>query len=140
MSRRDRGKRRFAAQQRERHQALHLRQTEIVHFSGPIPSPGMLRAYGEVIKDGAERVFRMAERQGSHRRRLETLSLLVQLVAIIAGAGISAALGYGGWLLARDGQSLFGIAAIIVALGTPASIFVYGFRRHRDYPSLDDTE
>lgn len=61
-------------------------------------------------------------------------------MAIIVGAGVSATLGYGGWLLAREGQSLFGIASIIVALGTPASIFVYGVRWHRGRSLPEDSD
>jgi uncharacterized protein YigE (DUF2233 family) len=39
----------------------------------------------------------------------------------------SAALAYGGWVLARGGRSLLGIAAIIAAL-TPAGVFIYARR------------
>ena len=45
-------------------------QTELIHFSGPVPSPGMLKQYGYIIENGAERVFRMAEDQGKHRREM----------------------------------------------------------------------
>jgi hypothetical protein len=72
---------------------LRLRQTEIVHYSGPIPTPAMLRAYGEVIEDGAERVFRMAEEQGRHRRKRESLDLLLQLLGLLLGRRFVAGLG-----------------------------------------------
>ena len=131
MRRRHRGRPKLADQAHTHR--LSLRQAEILHFSGPIPSPAMLRAYEEVIANGAERVFRMAEAQGRHRRMLETITMigamLLQLLGLTVGASLCAGLGYGGWVLAREGHSLFGIAAIIVALGTPASVFVFGLRR-----------
>ena len=111
-----------------------------MHYSGPIPSPAMLRAYEEVIVNGAERVFRMAEEQGRHRRRQESFSLFLQFLGLLLGAAVCGGLGYGGWLLAREGQSLLGIAAIIAALATPASIFVYRQRRQHEDPAPNDSD
>jgi len=51
-------------------------QTELIHFSGPVPSPEMLREYGNILENGAERVFRMAEAQAVHRREMERIVLL----------------------------------------------------------------
>ncbi|HET9299844.1 MAG TPA: DUF2335 domain-containing protein, partial [Candidatus Polarisedimenticolaceae bacterium] len=110
------------------------------HYSGPIPSPAMLRAYEEVIANGAERVFRMAEEQGRHRRRQESFRLFLQFLGLLLGAAVCGGLGYGGWLLAREGQSLLGIAAIIAALATPASIFVYRQRRQHEDPPRNDSD
>jgi len=105
----------------------------------------MLRAYGEVVENGAERVFRMAEDQGRHRRVLETVDLiggmLIQFLGLMVGALLCTTLAYGGWVLAREGHSLFGIAAIILALGTPAGVFVYGRRSRGDArPPVQDRE
>ncbi len=66
--------------------------------------------------------------------------MLAQVLGLLLGAGICTAVGYGGWLLAREGQSLFGIAAIIAALGTPASVFVYWQRRQTVDPPARDTD
>ena len=38
---------------------------------GPIPDPETLRAYSEIIPNGAERIMAMAEQQASHRMGLE---------------------------------------------------------------------
>jgi uncharacterized membrane protein len=40
-------------------------------FSGPIPPPEILKGYNEVVKDGAERIIVMAEKQSDHRMQLE---------------------------------------------------------------------
>jgi uncharacterized membrane protein len=40
-------------------------------FSGPIPHPDILSGYNDVVKEGAERVLAMAERQSAHRINLE---------------------------------------------------------------------
>lgn len=40
---------------------LSERRTEI--SSGPLPHPELLKGYDEVIKDGAERIMKMAERE-----------------------------------------------------------------------------
>jgi MFS family permease len=92
----------------------------------------MLRAYGEVIENGAERVFRLAEDQRKHRAWMERIvvvgGVVMQVLGLIVGAFLCTALAYGGWVLAREGHGLFGIAAIILALGTPTGVFVYGRR------------
>jgi len=104
-------------------------QTELIHFSGPIPSPAMLREYSTIIENGAERVFRTAEGQGKHRMEMEKMviqgGLRQQSRGLIIATIWSFSLGFGGWLLAHEGRSLVGIAIIIAAL-TPAGAFVHG--------------
>lgn len=106
-------------------------QTELIHFSGPVPSPAMLKEYGNILENGAERVFRMAEAQAAHRREVEKIVLLsgarVQFLGLTVAAVWTAALAYGAWTLAHEGRSLLGVAALIAAL-TPAGVFVYGRR------------
>lgn len=36
-------------------------------WAGPLPPPNVLGSFDDVIKDGAERVFRMAEKEQEHR-------------------------------------------------------------------------
>lgn len=91
----------------------------------------MLREYGNILENGAERVFRMAEAQAVHRREVEKIVLLggarVQFLGLAVAAVWSAALAFGAWTLAHEGRSLLGVAALIAAL-TPAGVFVYGRR------------
>ena len=45
-------------------------------FSGPIPPPDILKGYNDVVKDGAERIIAMAEKQSNHRMILENPPVL----------------------------------------------------------------
>jgi uncharacterized membrane protein len=40
-------------------------------FSGPLPSPEVLKKFDEVVPGAAERIIKMAEEQSTHRRSLE---------------------------------------------------------------------
>ena len=44
-------------------------------YSGPLPPPVLLRGYDEIVENGAERIFRMAEQQAAHRQELERMLL-----------------------------------------------------------------
>ena len=39
--------------------------------SGSLPSPQSIKAYDDVVKDGAERIFKMTETQSDHRIQME---------------------------------------------------------------------
>jgi len=40
-------------------------------FAGPLPPPRILKGYEEVLSGSADRIFRMAENEQSHRHALE---------------------------------------------------------------------
>ncbi len=48
-------------------------------FAGPIPPPEILQGYDKCIKNGAERVLKMAENQSAHRLQLEDHAVKEQL-------------------------------------------------------------
>jgi uncharacterized membrane protein len=48
-----------------------MQVTQSVTFAGPIPPPDLLKAYNEIVPDGANRILLMAENQSSHRIELE---------------------------------------------------------------------
>jgi uncharacterized membrane protein len=48
-------------------------------FSGPIPPPKILKGYNEVLKDGAERIVSMSEKQSDHRIQLEDYAIKEEL-------------------------------------------------------------
>ncbi len=77
--------------------------TQSRSHSGPLPSEDLLRAYDELITDGANRVMVMAETQAAHRQNLETIAVTAQttqsgrgqfyafvLSVLYGGAGITA--------------------------------------------------
>lgn len=84
---------------------------EAEQFSGPIPHPDLLRQYEEIAEGSANRILKMAEEQGAHRRHLERthlqqagqranlglwLGFVVSIVAIVAGTVIILA-GHEAW-------------------------------------------
>ena len=43
-----------------------------ITFSGPIPHPTILKGYEEVLLGSADRILSMTEKEGEHRRKIET--------------------------------------------------------------------
>lgn len=54
-------------------------------FRGPLPPPEILAHYNEVVKDGAERIMKMAENQATHRMTLENKAITSQLSQSMKG-------------------------------------------------------
>jgi len=48
-------------------------------FAGPLPPPEYLKGYNEILKNGAERIMSMAEKQSAHRIRIEGFTIQEQL-------------------------------------------------------------
>lgn len=42
-------------------------------WQGPLPPPNVVKAFDNVVENGAERIFRMAEKEQEHRHRMEGL-------------------------------------------------------------------
>ena len=109
--------------------------TQSVSFSGPLPPPGLLARYNDVIPNGAERIMAMAERQSAHRESLEA--------TVVAGNVASQARGshyafiiclitiVGGFVLIGMGKNIYGISAVIGSLATLAGVFVIAKREQK---------
>jgi len=54
---------------------------------GPLPDPETLRAYDEIIPNGAERLMQLVERQSNHRQALESDRVAGDRARITAGSG-----------------------------------------------------
>ena len=54
-------------------------------FSGPIPPPGLLRQYNEIIPDAAERILAMAEEEANHQKYMEKTALHLKAEEIKRG-------------------------------------------------------
>ncbi len=104
-------------------------------FSGPLPTPDVLRRYEEVIPGSAERIISMAERQGSHRQDLESTvvssNITNERLGMIFGFVICLVAICGGIYAVAHGKSAEGIAAIIAPLAALVAVFVYGKSRQR---------
>jgi uncharacterized membrane protein len=99
-------------------------------FSGPLPSPEILHQYNTVVKDGAERVIKMAENQAEHRMHLENFAVKGQIKQsgrgqifgfILALICISATV-----YLAVEGHETLAIALGTTTVIGLAGIFVVG--------------
>ena len=96
-------------------------------WSGPLPPPDVLLEYN-FVENGAERLFRMAERQSEHRIDMATESLKADnsiatrgqwfgLIVVLAVLGLAAYMAYLGatWEAATvAGIDVVGLAAVFV--------------------------
>src|SRR5690349_14906157 len=69
----------------EREVTLEMQQ---LTWQAPIPPPDIVRGYGEVIQDGAERLFKQFETEALERRALtrrgQTFQFVIQIIARIS--------------------------------------------------------
>lgn len=110
---------------------------EFHQFAGPLPPPALLAEYDKVVPTAAERIIRMAEEQGAHRRSMEQQVIAHEITLARRGqiSGFTLALIglIGGFALLAAGKDGYGIAAVITSLATLAGVLVFGrFRRERE--------
>lgn len=121
--------RRAEARELQERQARFV-AAQLSYWSGPTPSPDVLREYNEIVPGSAERIIAMAERQAEHRQNLETMAVKGGTGRAYLGSvfgfiiGMTAVLG--GLYLAVNGQELGGYAVMLGTVATLAGVFVYG--------------
>jgi len=101
-------------------------------FSGPLPPPNIVKGYDGVVKNGAERVFAMAESQSEHRIALEKYIVKKELKYNGRAQIFAFVLGVIG-LLAATSLAIFGhdfIAGVFATttIGGLATAFIIGTR------------
>jgi len=98
-------------------------------FSGPLPHPQLLKEYGEIVSNGAERIFAMVENQMRHRISLEKMVIESDVRrsdrGLILGFVLSLVIILGGFGLVLSGRDVMGIAAILTAMATLIGVFIY---------------
>lgn len=102
----------------------------MTRFSGPIPDPETLRAYNEIIPNGAERIFVEFEKQGNHRRALErkavggqvNQSYIGQAMAFIIALAFMGAAIY----LTKEGFEFAGAVIGVADLAGLVTVFIKG--------------
>lgn len=86
-------------------------------FSGPIPPPGILHAYDDVVQNGAERIMSMAEDEQDHRHEIERgyldLAKWGQRFGFVIGFGALVS----GTILIALGHSVSGLIALLAVAG-----------------------
>jgi len=106
------------------------------YFSGPLPPPSLLALYEDVAPGSADRIIRMAEEQGTHRRHLEKTEFesgvaaqtrgqyLAFIVAMVVSVG-------GIYLLATD-HSVGGLVALLTPLAGLTGLFLVNRSRKKE--------
>lgn len=106
-----------------------------IQYEGPIPPGYMLREYEDVLPGAADRIFRMAEQQASHRQELEKKVVesksRAEILGVVFAGIIVLAVAIGGIFLIYTGHGIAGFSALITGLGGVAVTFVYGTRSER---------
>jgi uncharacterized membrane protein len=105
------------------------------YTSDPLPPPSMLKGYEDVLPGVADRIFTLMEQQSAHRQELERTTLdrnsrsrdRGQFFAFILCALVKV----GGFVAIYLGQSLVGMAAIIIAVGGVAATFLASRQRQQ---------
>ncbi|HEX8689272.1 MAG TPA: DUF2335 domain-containing protein [Solirubrobacterales bacterium] len=97
-------------------------------FSGPVPPPEILRAYDDVVDNGAERIISQWEGETRHRQTLESQRLDAFISSTMRAQwmafGVILIVGAGGLVLVALGHSLAGFAGFFLALASVvASLF-----------------
>ncbi|MEX0856243.1 MAG: DUF2335 domain-containing protein [Gemmatimonadota bacterium] len=120
---------RAETRQNEQFQAQFL-AAQISYWSGPTPSPDVLRQFEELVPGSADRIIAMAERQSEHRQRLEARAVKGgdrrATLGSIFGFVIGMTAILGGLYLATRGQELGGYALMLGTIVALTSVFVYG--------------
>ncbi len=66
------------AKEEDKEKVLQIISKQI-SFSGPLPPPAVLKEYGRMIRNGEERIMRMAEIQLNHRIAIENYAVREEL-------------------------------------------------------------
>lgn len=113
----------------------HEERVSIVR-SGPLPEPGQLAAYNQIIPNGADRIMRMAEQQSAHRVQLETIVVVSQQRQASRGQVFGLIIGITGLMLATyaalHGQPAFGSIIGGTVLVSLVSTFIYSKGRQKE--------
>lgn len=102
-------------------------------FIGPLPPPSILADYNHTIKDGAERIMKMAENQSSHRIEMEKHAIKEELLQSKRGQSFGFILAIFGILVAfvlayLGHDTVAGIFGTTTIVGL-VTIFVIGKKR-----------
>ena len=95
----------------------------------------MLAHYNEVIPEGADRIFAMAEKNGEHRRSLETFVVHAEhkrsMWGLVCGLLIVLSLLLCGTVVTLDGHPEVGIAIVGMDILGVTGSFIYGTESRR---------
>ncbi len=105
------------------------------YYKGPLPPPAMLHGYENVLPGCADRIVALMEQQSAHRRELEKTTIGADIrsryIGQISALFLCLLVIVGGFAAVLTGQSVAGIAAILIAAGGVAATFLGTSRRQQ---------
>lgn len=110
-------------------------QITIQHQGGPLPAPEILAKYNESIPDGAERIFRMAERDQRHIHRNQNAGFVLAFLGEILGWSIVISAMWCAYNLVMKDKPLEGAASFFAGLGLLAAGYYERKRNQKPPPS-----
>lgn len=117
-------------------EALEAIVIAAAQFSGPLPPPDILRAYGEVVDGGAERIVSQWEQETQHRHALENQMTTAYISGMTRAQWMAfvviLVIGAGGLIIVALGHAIVGFAAFFLALAALAASF---FRNRGQVPA-----
>lgn len=125
--------------QSDKRGGVRVSRTVVAEWQGPLPPPSLLADYDELVKDGAERVFRQFELEAEHRRSMEMSAHIEDRqeriwAQVIAGAFVFCALGVAVYALF---VGAFAVAGIIGGATIASVVGAFLLRRGQRPPEED---
>lgn len=113
-------------------------------FAGPLPHPKIFWQYEQILPGAADRILKMAERQSVHRQGIERFVVVGDLIKETMGT-VLAYIAFGGSMvgaviLLLNGQSVEGLTAFVVALGSAFGPKIFNSMFRKIDPSVESTE
>ena len=104
-------------------------------YLGPIPPPEVIRAFNEIVPNGADRIFKQYEQQAAHRQSLEMKKIDNDARLAMTGVYVAGLIALAGFALVAyfvfagfPVQAAYFGAAVLAGLVVP---FIYGTRSNR---------
>lgn len=102
-------------------------------WQGPLPPPAVVEAFDHVVENGAERIFRMAEKEQEHRHRMESTLVEAESKAQARGQWLGFAVSLASISGAVFSAVMHAPVAVSVALvGIPVAGVVKAFLKTKD--------
>lgn len=108
----------------ERREAVTQVEAHFEQFSGPIPPPGAMRGYEDVLPGSADRILSMAEREQKLQMAYAMLGLFLGFMAALALIALSA-------YIVSLGFAWQSVGVVIGSIAGTAGTFVYSTHSRR---------